>query len=179
MNEQQFLADIDRKAKLIASYANSRFPAEAGNTALRFINGNFRAQGWQGKSFQQWSKSDKLKGSTLIKKGHLRAASYYVTTGAGSVTLRNTMPYAKAHNEGSYINAVQNVGAYTRKAHTRMQGGKLVKVRQSVVNSHTRRLSFKMPRRQFFPTATSPSPVLNNAITRNIKREFKQIFNNN
>lgn len=178
MNEQQFLADIDRKAKQIAVYANSHFPSEAGNTALRFINGNFRAQGWQGRSFQQWPKSKKLKGSTLIKKGHLRSASYYVT-GVASVTIRNSMPYAKVHNEGSYINAVQNVGAYTRKAHTRMQGGKPVHVRQGVIKSHTRRLSFKMPQRQFFPTAESPSPVLNNAITRNIKREFKQIFNNN
>ncbi|MDD2633948.1 MAG: hypothetical protein PHW82_00445 [Bacteroidales bacterium] len=178
MNEKQFLADIDKKAKLIANYANNRFPAEAGNTSLRFINGNFRAQGWQGRSFQKWQKSAKLKGSTLIKKGHLRSSSYYVT-GVGSVTIRNTEPYAKAHNEGSYINAVQNVGAYTRKAHTRKQGEKLIHVKESNVNAHTRRLSFKMPLRQFFPTATSPSPVLNNAITRNIRREFKQIFNNN
>jgi hypothetical protein len=57
MDTQEFEKLVKRYAKEIKTYAELRFPAEAANTALRFINGNFRAQGWQGASFKPWKKT--------------------------------------------------------------------------------------------------------------------------
>lgn len=175
MTPKEFTIIIERNAKEIATYAMTRFPSEAGNTALRFINGNFRAQGYQGRTFQRWEKGKKKKGTTLVNKGHLRSASYYVT-GIGVVTIRNTMAYAQIHNEGGYINASATIGSHTRKAHTRRLYGKRIKVKAAIIGSHTRSMNIKMPARPYFPTTENPSPVLNNAIERKILAEFKRIF---
>ncbi|MDY0104409.1 MAG: hypothetical protein RBS07_15845 [Lentimicrobium sp.] len=178
MTPKEFEILLQKRAQEIAVYASSRWPAEAGNTALRFINGNFRAQGYQGRSFQPWKKGKKKRGTTLVNKGHLRSASYYVT-GVGVVTMRNTRPYAAIHNEGGYINATQSVNQYTRKAHTRRFKGKRIKVKATIISAHMRKINTKIDARPFFPTTNNPSPVLNNAVERKILAEFKRIFYNN
>lgn len=54
MTPEEFQKLVKQYAKEIKLYVNTRFPSAAGDTALRFINGNFRAQGWQGASFSKW-----------------------------------------------------------------------------------------------------------------------------
>lgn len=171
MNAQQFERLVKKKAGEIRQYAQNRFPVEAGNTALRFVEGNFRAQGWQGRTFKNW-KPNKRRGRILVKTGHLRSATYYVTR-PGEVIVRNTVPYAKIHNEGGTVNTSARVRAHTRKAHTR--GGRAVRAHQ--VQEHTRHVNFTMPQRQFAPTAGSPSPVLAKAVARKIEQELKRMFN--
>lgn len=185
MTPEEFPRALNNKAKEIQNYANNRFPSVAGNISLRFINGNFRAQGFQGQSFVRWKKSNGGKGTTLVDKGSLRAGNYY-TTQPGQVTLKNNMPYAKVHNEG--FQGTVSIQAYTRNKYTKTKKGtgkftKTGKERQqtvtyksgsSQVRAHQRKMN--VPKRQFMPTNENDSPVLNNAITRQVARDLKQIM---
>ena len=194
MNTQDFEILIKNASKEIESYINFRFPSQAGDTALRFIDGNFRAQGWQGSSFMPW-KANKRNGRVLVKTGHLRSASYYVTA-PGMVTIRNTMPYAKIHNEGGDITVPvtkqmkkfawamfykeSGKGIKTnKKTGAKFQsvdvGERANKWRALALTKKTF-LNIHIEQRQFAPTETSPSPVLNNAITRKIEQELQKIF---
>ena len=116
MSPEEFTNALNAKAKEIQRYANTRYPSVAGNIALRFINRNFRAQRFQGQSFDRWKKSRKPRGSTLVKTGALRAANYY-TTQPGQTTLKNSMPYAKAHNEG--FNGIVTIKAHSRNKYSK------------------------------------------------------------
>ncbi|MBY0244993.1 MAG: phage virion morphogenesis protein [Sphingobacteriaceae bacterium] len=184
MTPQEFEKVLLTKAKEVKNYANNLFPAKAGNIALRFINGNFRAGGFQGATFKKWKKS---KGTTLVKTGALRAANYY-TTQPGQVTLKNATPYAKIHNEGFK-------GTISIKAHTRNSYGKVSiktgkfnkngtertktmtqKTGESNVKAHTRKVD--IPQRQFMPVQPNDSPVLNNAIEREVVRDLTNMFKN-
>lgn len=185
MSPEEFEKKLRQRAKEIQNYAMTRFPSTAGNIALRFINGNFRAQGFQGQSFERWKKSKGEKGTTLVDTGALRAANYY-TTQPGQTTLKNNMPYAKAHNEGfegtvtikahsrnKYSKAKKGTGKFTKTGKERMQTVTF-KSGSSQVRAHQRKMNIK--RRQFMPTHPNDSPVLNNAIQRQVAREIKQIM---
>ena len=185
MSPEEFANALNAKAQEIQRYANTRYPSVAGNIALRFINGNFRAQGFQGQSFDRWKKSRKPRGSTLVKTGALRAANYY-TTQPGQTTLKNSMPYAKAHNEGfngivtikahsrnKYSKAKKGTGKFTKTGKERMQTV-TYKSGSSQVKAHQRKMN--IPKRQFMPTHPNDSPVLNNAIERQVARDIKQIM---
>lgn len=182
MTPQEFEKALTAKAREIQTYANTQFPSIAGNITLRFIDGNFRAGGFQAGTFKRWKRG---KGTPLIKTGALRAANYY-TTQPGQVTIKNNMPYARVHNEGFK-------GAITIKAHTRNTYGKTkvgtgrftktgkerqqtltVKTGEHKVRSHIRQVN--IPQRQFMPISPTDSPVLNNAIQRQVSRDLQQII---
>ena len=183
MTPEQFDNLLKTKAKEIEQYAQLQFPTKAANIALRFIDGNFRAQGYQGRSFQRWKKS--RKGTTLVKSGALRAAtSYSIQT--GQVTIFNRMAYAKIHNEG--FKGSISVKAHTRNRYTksRVGTGKLTKTGkermqtvtaksgESRVKAHLRNVD--IPQRQFMPITSSDSPVLNKAIQRDISKDLLKIL---
>lgn len=185
MTPEEFSKALDQKAKEIKNYATNRYPSVAGNIGLRFINGNFRAQGFQGQSFERWKKSQKKHGSTLIGKGALRAANYY-TTQPGQTTLKNSRAYAKAHNEGfsgnvtikahsrnKYSKAKTGTGKFTKTGKERTQTVTF-KSGSSQVREHQRKMN--IPKRQFMPTHPNDSPVLNNAIVRQVARDIKQLM---
>lgn len=184
MNPQDFEREVNKKASELKNYVLSVFPTRAGNIALRFIDGNFRAQGFQGTSFKKW-KANKRNGTILVKTGKLRAANSY-TTQPSQVTIRNPMPYAKVHNEGysgsitvkahsrnKYKKAKVGTGKFTKtgKERTRTMS---MKTGQSTIKAHTRKVN--IPQRQFAPTESSPSPVLNNAILREVARDINTIM---
>ena len=182
MTPQEFEQKLQQKANEIKNYANTRYPTVAANIALRFVNGNFRAQGFQGQSFEKWKKS---KGTTLVKSGNLRSAMYY-TTQPGQTTIKNNMPYAKAHNEG--FEGTVTVKSHTRNKYSRTKVGTgrftargvertqtlTAKSGESNVKSHSRKM--KLPKRQFMPTHQNDSPVLNNAIAREVARDINKIM---
>lgn len=189
MDAQDFERYIKRKAEELRKYAELEFPTEAGNTALRFIDGNFRAQGYQGQTFKRW-KPNKRNGRILIQKGHLRNASYYVTAPA-IVTIRNTQPQAYIQNEGGKITIpiTPKMRRYAWAMYYKEGGGKAKgKGKRAVVqNGKANRwkgialtkktyLTINIDQRQFAPTTNSPSPVLNDAVVRGIVRGFKRIF---
>ena len=194
MTPEEFQKLVKQHAKEIKLYVNTRFPSAAGDTALRFINGNFRAQGWQGASFSKW-KPNRRGSTALVKSGHLRSANYY-TTMPGVATLRNTMPYAKTHNEGGnikvpvtdkmrkfawamYYKEAQSGVRTTRAGHQyqSIEVGRKANRWKALALTKKNTLDIKIEQRQFFPTTSSPSPVLNKAIQRKIEQELKNIFN--
>ncbi len=194
MTPEQFDNLIKQKAKELEAYVVTRFPAEAGNTAIRFINGNFKAQGWQGSSFKPWAKN-KRGGTTLVQTGHLRSATFYITS-PGMATIRNTEPYADIHNEGGDLTIPvtdkmrkfawamyykeSGKGIKKTKGGAEYQsievGRKAGKWRGLALTKKTY-LNINIPRRQFAPTPSSPSPILNRAVLRNVEKELKRIFN--
>ncbi|EKT3967140.1 phage virion morphogenesis protein [Flavobacterium psychrophilum] len=182
MTPEEFEKALQTKAREVENYAKNTFPSTAGNITLRFINGNFRAGGFQGATFKKWKKG---KGTPLVKTGALRSANYY-TTQQGQVTIKNNMPYAKVHNEG--FKGTVNIAAHTRQKHrgdvlkekyTNKKG--LLKTRTikltigEDVKAHTRKMN--IPQRQFMPINQNDSPVLNNAIQRQVTNDLKNIFN--
>ncbi len=48
MTPQQFIDNLNLQTKELNTYARDQFPQMAINKVQRFIDGNFRAQGWQG-----------------------------------------------------------------------------------------------------------------------------------
>ncbi len=185
MTPKEFQQKLIENANEIKAYATNRFPTKAGDTALRFINGNFRAQGFQGRTFQKW-KPKKGGGTILVNTDKLRASTYY-TTQPGQITIKNTMAYAKAHNEGfkgrvsvkahtrnRYDTEEIETGQVTRKGHKRKRK-MTFKSGEVNVKAHTRKMN--IPQRQFVPTKKNPSPVLNNAIEREMKRDLIKILN--
>lgn len=184
MDQQAFSSLLNRKAKELHTYAMTVFPSKAGKVALRFVNGNFRASGFQGASFKKW-KPNRKGTTTLIKTGKLRAATYY-TTQPGGFTIINPMPYAKLHNEGykgkvtvkahsrnKYTKTKVGTGKFTKtgKERTRTMD---VKTGYKKIKSHSRQIN--LPVRQFIPTKESPSPVLNKAIVREVARDINKIM---
>ena len=183
MTPEEFEKVLQTKAREVQNYANNSFPSKAGDITLRFINGNFRAGGFQGATFKKWKKS---KGTTLVKTAALRSANYY-TTQQGQSTLKNNMPYAKVHNEG--FKGIVNIKAHSRNTYGKKKigTGKLnksglertktvtYKTGQSSVKAHTRKVD--IPQRQFMPIDKDDSPVLNNAIQREVTKDLKNIFN--
>ncbi len=185
MNPEELSKQIEKKASELKNYATTRFPSKAGNIALRFINGNFRAQGFQGNTFKRWKPKDG-KGRTLIKTGKLRAATYF-TSQNGQVTIKNPMPYAKIHNEGfkgrilvkahtrnKYKRTKAGTGKFTKTGKERMQTV-MHKSGEMKVRAFVRNVDIEQ--RQFIPTADSPSPVLNNAILREVSKDINLILN--
>ena len=63
MTPEEFVKKLQNKSLEVERYATLEFPNMAGNITLRFINGNFRAQGFQGTTFKKWKPS---KGTTLV-----------------------------------------------------------------------------------------------------------------
>lgn len=170
----QYLRNAEGEVKKMALY----FPSMAGEKALRFINGNFRAQGYQGNSFNKWA-AIKRKGTILVKTGNLRRSIRSEVRGMGVVAITSNAPYAKVHNEG-FSGTVQ-VGPFKR----RITGKAMrysVKTRKRLkdatytkgftdVSAHTRKVNIKQ--RQFAPITPYDSPVLNNAIRREIIKQLQ------
>lgn len=194
MTPEQFEQLIKTKAQEIKDYAVMVFPAEAGNTAIRFINDNFRKQGWQGSGFEAW-KANKHNKTILVQSGHLRSATYY-TTAPGQATIRNTEPYAQLHNEGGTVNVPvtdkmrkfawamyykeAGKGIKKTKAGDQYQSisvGKEARKWRGLALTKKTFLNITVDQRQFMPTLASPSQILNDDIRSNIETELQRLFN--
>lgn len=182
MTPQQFISHLKSREAAVKRYAQTRFPSVAGNTALRFVNGNFRAQGYQGQRFKKWKPS---KGTILVQSGALRAATYF-TSQPYLVVIKNHQPYAGIHNKG--FKGTISVAAHTRNRYGRgrVATGRftatgrertksvIFKTGESQVKAHTRKVD--IPQRQFIPILPGDTPVLNKAIGRHVALDLKKIL---
>lgn len=153
---------------------------------LRFIDDNFRMQGWQGKSFQKWEPNAR-KGTILVKNGHLRRGFNYGDAGFGAVRFYNNVKYAAVHNRGfdarvkvpehkraRYAKSkVFSVNEFTKSGRRKSQTV-TNKIGEGTVQAHSRHM--KIRQRQFAPYEGSESPVLNKSITRELEREISKIL---
>lgn len=186
MDSSQFGKFSSATAFTLTAYFNHTGPLMVVRETLRFIDDNFRKQGWQGASFQPWAPI-KRPGSILVKTGALRRGTNYEMRGNGDVYFYNNLAYAKAHNEG--FNGEVNVRAHTRAKYfsakasslTELNGnGKhkiktiLNKTGESQINGFTRKMN--LIQRQFAPTETSQSPVLIADITHCLETDINNIL---
>jgi len=183
MQAEQFPAHIRALAKDIEHYALVEWPGMAGKKILRFIDGNFRAQGWQGTTFQPWKEISR-KGTILVKTGKLRR-SFRQEISNGAVRTWSTGPYAKVHNEG--FKGEVNIRAYKRSLYVASKIGtgrftktgkertKTVhtKTGESMVKAHIRNVN--MPKRQFMPMSYQDSIILWNAIKRQTIKDLQRL----
>jgi phage gpG-like protein len=184
MNPQQFDTELQKAYNELKKYVVQEFPRNAGEKSLRFINGNFRAQGWQGNAFMPWKKIQR-KGTILVHKGRLRRGTK-MSTMPGAVRIYNDVPYAAVHNSG--FNGIVNIPEHKRVLTQKSKVGtgvfnangkekmKRVDVVSGIqtVKSHT--LKMNIAKRQFMPTGITDSPVLQRAIARDIENVLKTIF---
>lgn len=185
MNAQNLPSHLRRQAKELERYVMTEFPGMAGRKILRFIDGNFRAQGWQGASFQRW-KPNRRGGTILVRRGILRR-SFRQEVGAGSVRTYSTSPYAAIHNRG--FRGTVSIKAHSRRKYEAQRIGtgrftktgrerkKTIHVQSGViqVKAHTRKVN--IPQRQMMPERYNDSPVLINSIKRDVIKTLKNIFN--
>jgi len=167
MNPQEYVQQLNTATKQFKEYINNEWPKQCGQIAIRFINGNFRAQGWQGNRFKQWKALKKARpgGSILRKTGHL-ASSFIFTVSPGQTNVKTLVPYARAHNEG--FQGDVTIKAFTRQIKT-VKGYTVQNVK-----AHTRKMN--IPKRQFMPTSVFDSTVFHDAIKRETIRSIKKIF---
>lgn len=184
MDASLFEQNLRIKTQELRHYIRNEFPAMAVRKAKRFIDGNFRAQGFQGSAFDRWP-SIRRKGTILVRTGRLRRGTQGETS-PYQARIFNDVPYARFHNRG--FKGTVTVKAHTRASYTaiRVPTGRFTKsgtertktmhqiTGTTTVRSHTRNVN--MPRRQFMPDELHGSPVLENAIQREIIKEINKIF---
>jgi phage gpG-like protein len=188
MDARLFEQATRRQAQLVARYVIDQAPGMVVRETMRFINGNFTKQGWQGSTFQKWD-TNKRKGTILVKSGALRRSINYKGAGAGAVLFYSNVPYASIHNRGGKITATANVREHERRIYkkmsvaqtslkTRKTTTKIKKLNTGVggVKAHTRKMNISIDQRQFAPYKGHESPVLNGSITRELEREITKIF---
>jgi phage gpG-like protein len=184
MNANNINANLHKKTELLRQYMSDVFPRMAANKTKRFIDGNFRAQGFQGSTFQTWPKK-MGKGRILLRTGNLRR-SIHAEVAPGTARIYTNAPYAGVHNRG--FKGAVNVKAHTRNRYTATQVGTGRFTKGGVertktvhtlsgsgqVKAHQRQMN--IPKRQFMPESISDSPVLMNAIRRDVINNIKAIF---
>jgi phage gpG-like protein len=184
MDSSQFPKDLISKAARLERYVNDEFPVMAVNKTLRFIDQNFRDQGWRGRGFSPWRKT-KRGGTILVKSGRLRR-SFHSETGPGMMRIWSDAPYSRVHNRG--FNGTVAVKGFTRYKYTETKTGtgrftkdgrertrtthKLAAMTQ--VQAHQRHMN--ITQRQFAPESPADAPVLMADIKNEVIKEFKTIF---
>ncbi len=184
MDAQKFLAKLQADKAQFEDYAKNQFPKKAGAQILRFIDNNFRQQGWNGAVFEKWL-ANKRGGTILVQKGILRR-SFRQSYAPGEVRTFTDIPYAAVHNRG--FKGTVNVKGHTRNQFTQSEigTGKYEKNGKeytkkihtisgtSEVKGHTRQMN--IPKRQFMPESSSDSPTLVADIRKAIINDIKTIF---
>jgi phage gpG-like protein len=156
-----------------------QFANMAGGKTLRFIDGNFAAQGWQGKGFQPWKKRKRINkknaGKNILSNiGTLRRGFNYGEVAPGEVKVYNNVPYAKIHNEGGVIHQSARSETFQRNRYKRgNKTGAFKKGVQPMKQGFTfKERTITIPKRQFAPINFDDSPVLIKSIEREIIKQI-------
>lgn len=162
----------EKLAELVKVYKT--LPRKIAVTAVNFSKENFKRQGWLDNGLQKWvlrkkrgaRKTDNR--AVLVKSGRLRRSIRATSVTDSQIIIGTDVPYAQIHNEGGTGEVTQNVGAHTRKEHSR--SGR--KVQAATVRAYTRKRKLNVPKRQFM----GPSQALNKRVERLIKKEFDDVL---
>ena len=108
MSEQEFLQQIEAKAKELQECAIRIMPIKAGRIAKDHFQQNFRLGGFVNGGLHKWKVSKRIgkakgakgKYKTLLSgRNHLFNSIEYVVSDS-MVVIENKVPYAAVHNEG-------------------------------------------------------------------------------
>lgn len=132
---------------------------------LRFINKNFRDQGFNDNGLKKWDerkRNDHREGrAILVDKGFLRN-SFSARRERLSVIFKSNAVYAQIHNEGGKITGTQSIRSFDR-----LRNGRTERVK-----AHSRTVNTEIPQRQFM----GKSAYLDGKIRDKIKRTLDQLF---
>jgi len=178
--------DIERIGRELKAYQRDVYK-KVGAVGLKFIDDNFRLQGYQATKIIPW-RATKKKINTLAlgRPGHLtsrgilqgigrlRRSPRTDSPGPGLVRWYTDVVYAAVHNQG--FNGNENVRAHIRRIKTRdsFEGRKQKSTGVTGVKSFTRHMN--IPRRQFMPTVDRPSEIFNKQIWTKINTDVQHIF---
>jgi len=135
--------------------------------ALRFIDDNFRNQGWEGIPWEDIQRD----GTILVDTATLKR-SFNGDSVPGEVRIYTNVPYAGVHNEG--FEGDVTIKEHKRSKYKKTGKGKKVKSATGNVKAHTRKMNIKQ--RQFAPTESSPSPTLEKEVSTTIENHFNDIL---
>lgn len=166
MNFKEWEKKVNKQAEEIKKAAEQDIPLQVESAALKFVDDNFRNQGWEG---QGWQKNER-DGTILVDSGTLRRG-FESEVSKDQVKITNEVKYAAPHNEG--FEGEVTVKEFTRSKF-KGKGAKKKKVSSGKVKSHSRKM--KLPKRQFAPTDDSPSPTLNKEVKTVIETKVNTIL---
>ena len=144
-------------------------PRAIGTEAVNFAKDNFRKQGFQDVGVKRWRKrkpgSNRNRGrAILVDTGKLKRSIRITRITRTQVHIGSNVEYAQVHNEGLRVSGSANVRSHRRTTRT----GARTRVR-----AHTRRVNFRMPKRQFI----GPSKELDRRIQKYIRKSLLRVFN--
>jgi phage gpG-like protein len=150
MTFEEFEANIRNVEQEVLADTNGELGRELETVALRWVDDNFRNQGYDG---GQWDAST---GTILVKSGQLRAG-FVSEPGPLQVQVINAVPYAKVHNEG--LSGTSAVRAHERSKFSKSTPrGLRTRTGVQKVKAHSRKYSFKQ--RQFAPAGDMPQSLI-------------------
>lgn len=181
MNANQITKKLEQVRRKMLIY-KQQWPTKAGGIALKFIDSNFSAQGWQGNTLVPWHRTQSGKRNVfgsrpagkgiLQNKGRLRA-SFRLTPRTEAFRIYSISKYAKVHNDGfkgtvavpehtRKIKQVGSIGGFQYGANSSVKTRKALKPKKVTttvkVKAHTKKMN--IPRRQFAPGTSRGSAIL-------------------
>ena len=144
-------------------------PDIVAETATAFFRESFVKQSWDGVPWQSLSpkyaaKKTRGGGRILRESGNMEASIRPSEVTANRVVIsagNQHVPYARVHNEGLRVRGVRYVKGY----HNSNFRGKGKRVQ---ISPHTRKVDFKMPKRQYM----GHSKLLNNILIERLTETF-------
>lgn len=141
-----------------------------GTEAVAFAKDNFRKQGFEEfpgrvkkwKPRRKGAPRDKGR-ALLVDTGKLKRSVRVTRTTATQVHIGSDVAYARIHNEGGLVTGIAKVRQHIR----RLRGGGA-----TTVSAHTRKVNYRMPRRQYI----GPSDELNRRFNQRISKELYKVF---
>lgn len=134
---------------------------------LQWFDMSFQKQGFTDAAFEAWTNRDPDRDpgrAILIDTTFLRKSLSVLGENATRIQFGTHVPYARVHNEGLRVRAVQNV-----RAHHRTRKGN-----RHQVKAHTRRMDVKYKQRKFIGESKQMMDNLDNWLLKQIEIRFKQ-----
>lgn len=154
--------------KAIATKIKADSKRYAESFCLQWFEDSFQNGGFTDSSFVAWDarKNDKDAGrAILVQTTYLSKSLEVMRNTPTSMTFGTTVPYAKLHNEGGRLRAVQYVRAFTRTC----------RGKREQVQSHSRKIDIKFPKRQFIGHSEKMMQGLDQWLISEIEKRFNQI----
>lgn len=148
-----------------------QLPTQLGAESVRFSKERFVQQNWMDNSTESWKKRNTLSGEskrrrsrhTLVDTGNLKKSIRVIGVSQNHVLIGTEVPYAQIHNEGGKIQGTQKV-----KAHVRTRKG-----RKHTVGSHSRKVNYQIPKRQFLGESAALERKLNRLAIAKLNKAFR------
>lgn len=151
-------------------------PTILSEEGLNFFLDSFTKQGWLGaggmerwparKKVTKWGKTPRPGRALLVDSGRLRRSVRIISKSPLQIVWGTDVPYARVHNEGFRAGVIQQVNQFSRR---NKKTGK-----KSLVRAHTRRITQRIPQRQFMGN----SPYLDKRLVRILTAEFNRALKN-